>query len=185
MRELRTVLQWIGGAITRVAGTAMVVGLFFVIFGLTPLEAAVRWLVALPDWMQTGWFKLGVLIVGLAVIWASLRYNVWSRRQIVIDELAEELSWAIHNLLNRRVRDQAQLIEWRTAYEAWLDKVNKKLGNRAFFTRADELHFERLGSVPAVGFSMAFNDEHNHALSQLSLKFDRLRDIIRWTQMRP
>lgn len=184
MRKVRSLLQWIGGAITRVAGTALVFGVFFVIFGLTPGDAVVGWLVALPEWMQSGWFKLGLVLVGLALIWASLRYNLWSRRQVVIDELAEELSCAIHNLLNRHVTSEEELKVWEADYRAWLDRVNTKLGNRAFFTRADQIHFERLGTFPASSYAIQFNPHHNNLLNQLGVKFDRLRDIIQWSQMR-
>jgi hypothetical protein len=184
MRQVHGLLQWVGGAITRVAGTALVFGAFFVLFGLTPADAVVRWAFRLPPWMQSGSFKLGVLILGLVVIWASLRLNLWSRRQDVIDDLAEDLSWAIHELLNRHVKSEDDLTKWQEDYRAWLTKVGKKLGNRAFFTRADQIHFERLGSVPATSFGIQFNAQHNQLLCQLSLKFDRLRDIIQWAQMR-
>ena len=31
---------------------------------------------------------------------------------------------------------------------------------------------------------MQFNPRHNNLLSQLGIKFDRLRDVIQWTRVR-
>ena len=87
MRQVHSLLQWVGGAITRVAATALAFGVFIVVVGLTPGDAVARLLITLPDWMQSGWLKLALVIIGLAIIWASMRFNLWSRRQIVIDEL--------------------------------------------------------------------------------------------------
>ena len=60
--------------------------------------------------------------------------------------------------------------------------VSKKLENKAFFTRADQLHFEDLGFVDHIRLSG--HPDFDGSLSQLKLKFERLRDVINWTQMR-
>lgn len=176
--------MWIGGAISRVAGTALVIGIFFVLFGMLPWQAVTDLLIDPPQWLINPWFKLTAFITGFVIIGVSLHFNVWSLRQSAIDDLAEDLSWAIHHLLNRRVTNDAQLAQLESDYNDWCVRVSKKLENRAFFTRADQLHFERLGSIPAVGFSGVFNERHNTLKGHLSLKFDRLRDLINWTQMR-
>src|SRR5262249_4989036 len=94
-------IDWVGGAISRTAGTGLATGAFMVLFGMTPGEwVALAWTNP-PRWLMTGWTQLLVLIVGLVIIWASLRYNVWAQRQRAIDSLAEDLSGAIANLLNR------------------------------------------------------------------------------------
>lgn len=175
---------WIGGSITRVAGTGLVLGLFIVAYGATPGQAVADLLKRLPPEVASPWARLALVVVGLAVIGASLHLNVWSLRQKAIDEMAEDLSWAIHNLLNRAVSDEAGLAKWEQDYHAWCQRVSKKLENRAFFTRADQLHFDRLGFVPATHLAGTFNQRHSWLASQLSLKFERLRDIINWTQMR-
>ena len=122
---------------------------------------------------------------GYFLIGASLHFNVWSLRQKAIDDLAEDLSWAIHNLLNKPVTKESEVTEWESEYRSWCESVSKKLENRAFFTRADQLHFDRLGFVPQAGFAGSFNKHHKWLTSQLNLKFERLRDVINWTQMRP
>jgi hypothetical protein len=38
--------------------------------------------------------------------------------------------------------------------------------------------------VPTTNFAHSFNKHHEWLVSQLNLKFDRLRDVINWTQMR-
>jgi hypothetical protein len=119
-----------------------------------------------------------LLVLGLVVIGVSLHFNVWSLRQQAIDSLAEDVSWAIHNLLNRQVSSDAELVKWETDFGTWCERVSKKLENRAFFTRADQLHFDRLGLVPSAGFASSYNTRHEWLVSQLGLKFDRLRDVI-------
>jgi hypothetical protein len=177
-------LDFLGGSIGRMAGTGLVTGLFFVAFGLTP-SAAVIWILQNPpEFISSGWFRIGLLLIGMAIIWASLNFNRWSRRQKVIDALAEDLSWAIHDLLNRDPRPgtEAEIAKWESDYEEWCKRVSTKLDNRAFFTRADQIHFDRLGFVRQVPIEA--EPKMRWWLSQLSLKFDRLRDVINWSQQR-
>jgi len=101
-----------------------------------------------------------------------------SSRQKAIDELAEELSWAIHDLLNKNISSNEELSQWEKEYRSWCQRVSDKLKNRDFFTRANELHFDRLGFVPQTPFTGSFNSHHEWLISQLKLKFERLRDII-------
>ena len=54
-----------------------------------------------PTWISSTWFRLGILVLGLAVIGFSLTFNRWSQKQRAIDRLAEDISWAIDSLLNR------------------------------------------------------------------------------------
>ena len=176
--------MWIGGAISRAAGTGIVIGIFIVTYGATPGQAMADLLAHLPPWLTNPWFKLALVVIGLCLIGVSLHFNVWSLRQSAIDDLAEDLSWAIHNLLNKTVSEESQVSQWDSEYRMWCQRVSKKLENRAFFTRADQLHFDRLGFVPAVTLPSAFNKYHEWLVSQLNLKFDRLRDVINWTQMR-
>jgi hypothetical protein len=122
--------------------------------------------------------------VGLVIIGLSLWMNLWSKKQQTIDDLAEEMSWAIHDLLNRTPRpstDEA-VAKWESDFHQWCEKVSTKLENRAFFTRADQLHFDRLGFIEPV--AMSGHQRFDWLLSQLRLKFDRLRDVINWTQQR-
>jgi hypothetical protein len=148
-------------------------------------SAAVVWLFENPPgFVSTGWLRLGLLLIGMLLIWGSLTFNRWSRKQKAIDSLAEDLSWAIHDLLNRspRPNTEEEIAKWQTDYTAWCKRVVAKLQNRAFFTRADELHFDRLGFVPQV--AVGVHPTLNWWLSQLSLKFERLRDVINWSQQR-
>lgn len=176
--------MWIGGAIGRVAGTGIIVGLFIVAYGATPGQAMAELLTHLPPWFSNPWFKLALVIVGLFIIGASLHFNVWSLRQKAIDALAEDLSWAIHHIVNKPIKSEAEVAPWEKEFREWCERVSKKLENRAFFTRADQLHFDRLGFVPRANFAHSFNGQHEWLVSQLNLKFERLRDVINWTQMR-
>ncbi|MFZ6017707.1 MAG: hypothetical protein ACOYU0_08970 [Nitrospirota bacterium] len=177
--------MWIGGSISRAAGAGLVVvGIFIVIYGATPGQAFADLLTHLPQWLTNQWFKLALVVIGLFIIGASLHFNVWSLRQKAIDDLAEDLSWAIHNLLNKPVSNDDEVTQWESGYREWCEKVSKKLENRTFFTKADQLHFDRLGFVPLTKFTGSFNERHDWLVSQLSLKFERLRDVVNWSQMR-
>ncbi|MFZ5563808.1 MAG: hypothetical protein ACOZBW_07115 [Thermodesulfobacteriota bacterium] len=182
--KVKWLWMWIGGSISRVAGTGLIIGLFILIYGATPGQAFADLLSHLPVWASNPWFRLSLVIIGLFLIAASLYFNVWSLRQVAIDQLAEDLSWAISNLLNSVVKHDAQVAEWEIKYREWCNGVSKKLENRAFFTRADQLHFDMLGIVPPANFTRSFNAHHEWLVSQLKLKFERLRDIINWSQMR-
>jgi hypothetical protein len=117
-------------------------------------------------------------IVGLALIGASLWFNIWSRSQQAIDDLAEEMSWAIVALLNRAPRPAIDegVSGWEIDFRNWCDRVSKKPENRAFFTRADQLHFAMLGFIEPI--KMTEHGRYDWLLSQLRLKFERLRDVI-------
>lgn len=180
-----SVFQFVGGAIGRAAGTGLVIGVFFVLLGVTPWQFVAELIAQPPSWANYAWFRNSIVVIGLAFIWASLSFNRWSNKQKAIDSLAEDISWAIQNLLNRQAgpngRDQPWIDQWNSDFSDWCSRVSKKLENRAFFTRADQLHFEYLGFVDPIEMYMGAS-RLNHLLSQLKLKFDRLRDIINWTQ---
>jgi len=182
--KIKWLWMWIGGSITRAAGAGLAVGIFILAYGATPGQAVAELLAHLPPWVTYPWFKLTLVLLGLVLIGVSLHFNVWSLRQQAIDALAEDLSWAIHHLLNRPVATEAEVAQWELDYRAWCERVSQKLENRAFFTRADQLHFDRLGFVPSANFAGSFNQRHAWLASQLNLKFERLRDVINWTQMR-
>ena len=179
-------IQYIGGRLGAVAGSAVIIGGFFVIVGVTPWQFVARLAIEPPAWAQAGWFRLAILMLGLVVIWASLNFNRWSNKQKAIDELAVDISWAITNLLNRGMgpegRDDRWMAKWQDDFTKWCDRITQKLSNRTFFTYADQLHFEYLGFVNPI--EMSTIPKFNHLLSMLRLKFERLRDIINWTQQR-
>lgn len=157
-------------------------------FGMTPAELVAYLYNNPPDWMMSGWTRLFLVIVGITLVFASVRFNLWSERQKAVDSLAEDISWAIHELVNRHTRLNpadvaAYPAQLHRDFEAWCQRVSKKLENRAFFTRADQLHFDRLGFIDVVGMT---NDRSaDHTLSMLKLKLERLRDVIKWVQQRP
>jgi hypothetical protein len=177
--------SWLGGGLSRMAATGVASGVILVAFGMTPAEVAAYLWRSPPAWITNPWVGIGTVIVGLAVIGASLRFNVWSQRQRAIDTLAEDISWAISDLLNKRpdpLTDEG-VEHWEVAFRGWCARVSAKLENRAFFTRADQLHFDRLGFVQPI--AMSGHQRLDWLLGQLRLKLDRLREIINWAQQRP
>ena len=190
MSSVGGLLNFVGGSIGRVAGTGIATGLFMVAFGMSPAEAVVLIIEYPPEWLMSGWLRLTVLIIGMGLIWVSFSYNRWSKKQQVIDALSEDLSWAIHSLLNKTVSTEAELMIWEIEFEEWCKKVSRKLNDRAFFTRSDQIHFDRLGFIQPLNFigavtiNMRAKAHHNKLVSHLNVKFDRMRDIINWTQMK-
>jgi hypothetical protein len=182
--KVGTLLQFIGGGIGRAASTGIAAGIFFVLVGMTPWQAAANFLQNPPSFLASVWFTPSLTILGLGLIALSLWFNIWSRKQQAIDDLAEDMSWAIHDLLNRSPRPSTdtEVEKWESDFRAWCEKVTEKLENRAFFTRADQLHFDRLGFVQPI--AMSGHQRFDWLLSQLRLKFERLRDVINWTQQR-
>ena len=172
------------------AATGAATGIFFVLFGGLPWEFVVDVIMNPAEWLLTGWVRLGAIIIGLALIFISLRWNVWSRRQKVVNELADLLSSAIHDLLNRPIKSDIELGSLDAEFQIWCEKVISKCEDHpSYFSKADVIHFDRLGKVSKDKWDIAYranpNDtRHNHLLNMLSLKFDRLRDIINWTQQR-
>ena len=179
MRQVGSVLQFVGGKIGGLAASAVIFGAFTVAVGTTPGLVAAALFTDPPKWVP--WINPALVILGLFIIWISLRFNIWSQRQQAIDSLAEDISWAIAELVNRNVEQQT-VEQFRTDFNEWCKKVSSKLGNRAFFTRADQLHFDRLGYLQPI--NMASIPAADHVHSMLKLKLERLRDIINWTQER-
>ena len=187
MQKIGRMLQFIGGDLTGWAKGILITALFFLAFGFTPEELVISVIESPPGWLTNPWLKIGAIFLTPVLLIFAINFNRWSNKQRAIDDLAEDISWAISDqLLNRQIDgdDPQAVTEWERDYRAWCDRVSKKLENRAFFTRADQLHFDRLGFVRPVQLASASNAHHNWLLSQLSLKFERLRDIINWTQQR-
>jgi hypothetical protein len=185
MHHVGSLLQFIGGAMGRAVAAALIVGIFFVVAGMTPWELVAGLLLHPPRWLTSPWFNLSLVLVGLAIIWSSIVFNRWSQQQKAVDARAEELSWAIHHLLNRNPAPTtaAEVEVWVKDFREWCAKVSKQLENRAFFTRADQLHFDRLGFVIPVMMD-GRHESLSHHLSQLRVKFEGLRDVINWAQQR-
>jgi hypothetical protein len=128
----------------------------------------------------------GLMAFGLGVI---LLVRGWLRgrgKQNAIDQLSEAISKAIHELLNRpQPTDPTQ--SWDAfadtlakEYSKWCVDVDRVLGNTAYFTKSDLLHFQRLGVFPPV--VITGHPRADHTLSMLTEKIKRLRDVIEWNR---
>ena len=109
-----------------------------------------------------------------------------AKRQAAVDSLSRDISQAVHFLLNRHNREPITplfIAKWEADYHAWCESVSLKLGDREFFTESDQLLFDRLGVVPEARLSG--DARYNWLTSMLSLKFDRLREIIKLIPQRP
>lgn len=102
-------------------------------------------------------------------------------RQKALDDIAEEIAWAIDNLINPKPYPtstgdtEADFILLQTKTDDWCIKVSGKLTDRSIFTAGDRVHFDKLGSVPFV-------QKYGHGKldwlnSMIILKVQRLREI--------
>ncbi len=182
--KIGSFISWLGGGFNRAAATAVVTGAFVVITGVMPWEAVKMLIDAIPEWMTNGWFRFFLVIIGFTIIGVSLHGIRLSRQQKAFDDFAEDLSCVTSNMLYRTPTPstQTEVDDCAKDYSDWCEKVSGKLGDRSFFTRADQLHFDRLGFIDTV--LMSGQPNYDKWLGQLRLKFDRLRDVINWTQMR-
>jgi hypothetical protein len=77
----RRVLSFAFGSIGRVVGTAIVIGLVIIAFGMTPGELIAYLWANPPNWVNNGWTRLLVLIFGLALLYSAVAYNIWIREE--------------------------------------------------------------------------------------------------------
>jgi hypothetical protein len=104
-----------------------------------------------------------------------------ARRSAAIDEIAQEISWAVNNLVNPKPHPgntsdpETAIAAFEAKFNAWCEHVSKKLQNREVFTQGDQTHFDDLGLVPVI--NMWAHPKLNSLFSQLDLKIQRLRDI--------
>jgi hypothetical protein len=129
MHRVGTLFQFIGGSITRVAFSAVLIGTFFVLMGVTPWQYVVELITKPPAWMASPWFRLSILVLGLAIIWFSFNFNRWSVKQEIIDRLALDIAWAIDHLLNRQLPGNTEsetdfIDRWNKDYKSWCDRVS-------------------------------------------------------------
>jgi hypothetical protein len=183
-RQIGTALQFVGGRLGGVAVSGIIFGVFTIGVGMTPGEFFALFFEHPPRWLSSPFISPSIVLIGLAAIYLSVTFNVWSQKQKAINSLAEHISDAIGDLVNRNPVPSAptDINQFESDYHSWIAKVSKELENRAFFTRADQLHFDRLGYVDTI--AMHGQPKLDWLHSQLKLKFERLRDVINWSQQR-
>lgn len=118
--------------------------------------------------------------VAAAIVLFPLGWLFLSKRtipQVIVDQLAELRSKAIHDILNRTVINDAELATFKSTHETWRKQVLELLEKH--FPTAEALGFERLGVIPQVGFVHSFNNEHAFELMMFAKRLSILEDIIR------
>ncbi len=102
-------------------------------------------------------------------------------RQKAIDNIAEEIAWAVNNLINPKPfptstgDTEADFKLLQTKIDAWCDRVNSKLAASSVFTVGDKVHFDSLGSIPLV--TRYGHQKLDWLHSALVLRLERLREI--------
>jgi hypothetical protein len=129
-----TILQFVGGRIGGLAFSGVLLGIFLLVFGVSPGEFAANVFQNPPAWLLNPWIGFVIIVIGLLVIWGSLSFNIWSNKQKAIDDLAEDIAFAIRDLIAHRSRPQTEveIDKWKKDFDTWCNRVSKKLENRAF-----------------------------------------------------
>jgi lambda repressor-like predicted transcriptional regulator len=96
--------------------------------------------------------------------------------QTAVDRLAELRSEAISKILNRPVTSERDVTELSADTKNWWESVEAVLASH--FSKAEQLNFTRLGTVPDVIFPHSFNHQHAKILREFALQERRLLDII-------
>ncbi len=96
--------------------------------------------------------------------------------QTAVDELAELRSEGVHEILNRSISTEAKLKELSDYNKGWWGRIVAVLERD--FSKAEQLNFTRLGTIPDIRFPHTFNEEHAKILREFALQERRLLDII-------
>lgn len=133
-----------------------------------------------PDDLQVLGLTIGLVILGLSLLALAVHiYRDWNSPEVtqeVVDRLAELRSYAIHHILNARPNSLEQLAEVVEKNNSWILDVQTIL--RAYFPKAVELGFMRLGVIQPRAFPHAINNDHTHLLSMFSKRLGILEQII-------
>jgi hypothetical protein len=107
---------------------------------------------------------------------AAPQVLVSSVPQSAVDALAELRSEAVHEILNRQVTTDSEFTALASYTQDWWERVKQILEKN--FSKAEQLNFTRLGAVPNVLFSHAYNAAHAKILREYALQERRMLDII-------
>jgi hypothetical protein len=176
--------------------------IFLIVVGVIPyLDPRIEILVDPHGWAPAALIVVSIIAVRLCLapfwIWkedqkqlATLRQQLASRerderqlaaRTTAIDQISEEIAWAVNNLVNPRPHPgnssdpENAIAAFEAKFNSWCKQVSKKLENRGAFTQGDQTHFDHLGFVPVI--NTWAHSKLNHVFGQLALKIERLREI--------
>jgi hypothetical protein len=93
-----------------------------------------------------------------------------------VDELAELRSEGVHEILNRSISTDAEMQALSDYNKQWWQRVAAVLQDN--FSKAEQLNFTRLGTIPIAIFPHTFNEKHAKILREFALQERRLLDII-------
>jgi hypothetical protein len=146
-----TIWQFIGGGIATGVRNALFIGVFFVVAGVTPWQFVASLIQAPPSFLRSAFFGPAMVLLGFGIIGGSLWFNLWSQKQICIDDVSEQLAWAIHNLLNKppNPNDVADLARWWDEVVSWETKVDRALERDEFRLRRIQ-RFRNSWRIPLV-----------------------------------
>ena len=99
-----------------------------------------------------------------------------THQQRIVDELAEFRSEGIHSILNAHITNNFEWHELEAHQSDWWHHVESYL--RENFSKADTLHFTRMGIIPMLTFPHTYNEGHAKMLREFVVQDERIREII-------
>jgi hypothetical protein len=110
-----------------------------------------------------------------------------TQRQQAIDGLSVKMEEAARNYIGKIPKNPPDWPSFNNDLQAktgsWRKEVSGLLENRAFFTKADQLHFDVLGHYSGYSFRGG-NAEYDEIQSELAERMKKLREVINWSQQR-
>jgi hypothetical protein len=103
-----------------------------------------------------------------------------AEKNAAIDDIAQEIAWAINNLVNPNTHPgspanpASAIASFEIESNAWYKRVSKKLENRIVFTQGDQIHFDHLGFIPVA---VIWHSRLDHLFAMLKVKLERLTEI--------
>jgi hypothetical protein len=106
--------------------------------------------------------------------------NRLAEKNATIDNIAQEIGWAINNLANPKPHPgstadpQSAIAFFEVQLEEWYKRVSRNLENRIAFTQGDQTYFDHLGFFPVV---VVWHSRLDHLFAMLKVKIERLTEI--------
>lgn len=101
--------------------------------------------------------------------------NVDRSREIAIEKLGELRAEGV-GLYAEQLSGPDAYPDWSDRVEAWRGRAEKVIDED--FSSATLQNFTHLGAIPGMTYGHAVSSEHNHSLAMLSVRLERLRNIV-------
>lgn len=138
--------------------------------------------IALPEtqWLSPQRAQMLVIVALGFGVFGGIKYRLdvlyLRRKRNLVSFLIKERERAIQELLNAKITSDEELERWGQQYKAWHTEVLTRI--KSALEDVDRHEFEYLGTFDMQSYAHAYNDSHQKYLTMLSVKLDRLSNLI-------